>query len=61
MALTNCRTNGLGRLPSRAILNDDILIWARPSVLLIATGFEHTLISEDEMMTSRKNLIHAVS
>ena len=60
MALAYGCTNCLSRLISSTILNYDILIRARPSLLLVASGLEDTLIGKDEVATVADDLIHLV-
>ena len=40
------------------ILNNNVLVWARPSLLLVASSLKHTFISEDEMPTVLYDLVH---
>ena len=60
MALAYGCTNCLSRLISSTILNYDILIRARPSLLLVASGLEDTLIGKDEVATVADDLVDLV-
>ena len=58
MALANCSTYCLAWLLSGAILDRDILVWARPSLLLVPSGLEDALVSKDEVATRTDDLVH---
>ena len=60
MALAYGCTNCLSRLISSTILNNDILVRARPSLLLVASGLEDTLIGKDEVATVADDLVDLV-
>ena len=49
VARTDCSTDSLTWLVASSVLYVHSLSWARPCRHLKASGFEHTLISKDEM------------
>ena len=61
MALAYGCTNCLSRLLSSTILNYDILVRPRPSLILVASSFEDAFIGKDEVATIADDLIHLVS
>ena len=60
MALADSRAYCLSRLIPCAVLHNDILIRARPSLLLVASGLKDTLIGEDEVATVTDDLVDLV-
>ena len=60
MALTDSRAYCLSRLIPCAVLHNDILVRARPSLLLVASGLEDTLIGKDEVATVADDLVDLV-
>ena len=61
MALAYSRAYSLTRLFPSAVLNSNVLIRARPRLLLIASGLENTFISEHKMTTLLDDFINPVS
>ena len=60
VALTDSRAYCLSRLIPCAVLHNDILVRARPSLLLVASRLEDTLIGKDEMATVTDDLVDPV-
>ena len=61
MTLADSRAYCLSRLISSTVLHYDVLVWARPSLLLVASGLEDTLIGKDEVATVTDDLVDLVS
>ena len=61
MALADSCTNRLSWLISSTIFNYNILVRARPSLILVASSFEDAFIGKDEVATIVDDLIHLVS
>ena len=61
MAFADGSTDCLARLIPSSILDCNIFVGTRPSLLLVASGLEDALIGEDEVATIADDLIHLVS
>ena len=61
MALADSCTNCLARLLPSSVLNYDILVRARPSLLLVASGLEDAFVGKYEVAAIADDLIHLVS
>ena len=61
MAFADGCTNCLTWLLPSSILNDHILVRASPSLLLVASSLEDTLIGKDEVATIFDDLVNLVS
>ena len=57
VALADGRANCLAGLLACAILHRDVLVWGRPSLLLVASGLEDALIGEDEVAAVLDDLV----
>ena len=60
MTFADCCTYCLAGLLACAILHRDILVRARPCLLLVASGFEDALIGEDEVAAFTNDLVDLV-